>query len=170
MAEYLTYLADVRGGAVGDMDLRWRISSGEPRRTHYPNRRCVIRGPLRGRLCTLLSTNAGKASTKFIDVTTLTTIDKKRVTSAELAPIIAFEFNIVAPPTGASTVFSSGAESITFSASTPRTALGVVPAKAGGVSTVSGETATTAYGLMQADSGTSLTQLFRAYSSAPKNH
>ena len=49
------------------------------------------------------------------------------VSSTKLAPIVAFELNFVGPANGDSAILSSGAGTITYSASTPLTVLNLEP-------------------------------------------
>jgi hypothetical protein len=81
------------------------------------------------------------------------------VTTADLAPIIAFELNVVGPVNGESAVLSSGAGTITYAASSTLTVLNQEPpcAESG---YVTGETANTVYSVLPASPNTMFTQTF----------
>jgi hypothetical protein len=81
------------------------------------------------------------------------------VSADQLAPITAFELNLVGPFNGESTVLSSGAGTIVYRASSPLTALSQEPpcVESGAVT---GETANSVYGLLPAGPSDSITQSF----------
>jgi hypothetical protein len=81
------------------------------------------------------------------------------VTPQELAPVTAFELNLVGPANSESSVLSSGAGTITYAASTPLTVLSSEPActESG---YVTAETANTVYGLLAAGPAGTITQTF----------
>lgn len=81
------------------------------------------------------------------------------VTSAELAPIVAFELNLVGPGDLASAKFLSGAGKITYSSSTTLTAQNAIPPCAGS-STTTGETSNSVYGALPASASETFTQCF----------
>ena len=88
---------------------------------------------------------------------TLTSISG--VTSADLAPIIAFELNLVGPVNGESAVLSSGAGTITYAASSLLTVLNAEPSCAES-GYVTAETANTTYGTLSSVSSHVFTQTF----------
>lgn len=81
------------------------------------------------------------------------------VSPDDLAPLVAFELNLVGPGNGESVVLSSGAGTITYAASTPLTVLSAEPqcAESG---YVTAETANSFYGEMPAGPSATLTQSF----------
>ncbi len=81
------------------------------------------------------------------------------VTSAETAPIVAFELNLVGPGNGQTTRFSSGAGTITYSSSSILTAQSAIPSCAGSNATT-GETSNSVYGLLPSIASTTFTQTF----------
>ncbi len=85
--------------------------------------------------------------------------------STELAPIIAFELNLVGPGNSESTVLSSGAGTITYTASSSLTVLNREPSCAGGFSTA--ETANSIYGQLPAGPSTVLVQSFNVSTGVP---
>jgi hypothetical protein len=82
------------------------------------------------------------------------------VTTADLAPIVAFELDIVGPDNGQHTEFSSGGGLITYSASTPLTALGAIPTKHAAGTNTTGETSNSIYGTLPSSQSKKLTQCF----------
>ena len=82
------------------------------------------------------------------------------VTSADIAPIIAFQLNIVGPDNGLNSYFSSGAGTITYTASTPLTAVTQQPACTAAQGTITEETANSGYGILPSIASCSLTQSF----------
>jgi len=88
-----------------------------------------------------------------------TLTDISGVSSSDIAPIIAFELNLVGPVNSESAVLSSGAGTITYQAATPLTALASEPpcAESG---YITAETANSLYSTMPAGSGTQLSQTF----------
>jgi hypothetical protein len=79
--------------------------------------------------------------------------------SEYLAPIVAFELDVVGPTTGRETLFSSGSGTITYTAQTTLMAMSVEPdCTATGVGT--GETGNSRYGGMTAAPSTKLEQTF----------
>ena len=91
------------------------------------------------------------------------------VTEADLAPIVAFELNLVGPDNGQSATLSSGAGTITYSASTqrPLTVINQEPSSCTESGYITGETANSVYGAMPADPSSSLTQSFRVDTERP---
>lgn len=87
---------------------------------------------------------------KPISLTTLPLLVKpyKLVTQAYLAPVVAFELDIVGVDSQAHAVLSSGAGTITCSASSALTASNQVPACAASSSIITGESANTVYGVL----------------------
>jgi hypothetical protein len=85
--------------------------------------------------------------------------DISGVSSADIAPIIAFELNLVGPVNSESAVLSSGAGTITYQAITPLAALNSEPSCAES-GYVTAETANSLYSLMPATTSTQLLQKF----------
>ncbi len=81
------------------------------------------------------------------------------VTASQLAPIVAFELDIVGAGDGANAVLSSGAGTITYTASQPLAGLSTVPGCATYKNTT-GEKANTQYGQVPVGSSTRFTQSF----------
>ena len=95
---------------------------------------------------------------------TLTSISG--VTSADLAPIVAFELNLVGPINGESAVLSSGAGTIVYTSSSELTVLNYEPSctESG---YVTGETANSFYGVLSATPSTIFTQSFHVSTELP---
>lgn len=90
------------------------------------------------------------------------------VTEADLAPIVAFELNLVGPDAGKSATLSSGAGTITYSASSQRPLIIVNQEPSCTESGyITSETANSIYGPMPAGPGSSLTQSFRVNTERP---
>ena len=91
------------------------------------------------------------------------------VSEADLAPIVAFELNLVGPDSGQSATLSSGAGTITYSASNqrPLTVVNQEPSSCTESGYITGETANSFYGEMPAGPGSSLTQSFRVDTERP---
>jgi hypothetical protein len=89
------------------------------------------------------------------------------VTSGDLAPIVAFELNIVGPVNGESAVLSSGAGNITYTAETPLTASDGLPLSVEDRDVVTEETANSFYGTLPASPSKTLTQSFRTSTAEP---
>ena len=79
--------------------------------------------------------------------------------ASDLSPIIAFEVNLVGPPGGNSTSFTSGAGTITYSATNVLTALPIEPGCAEALVTT-GEMSNAVYGELPSTPSTSFTQTF----------
>jgi hypothetical protein len=96
---------------------------------------------------------------KTISTVKKTLTDFSGVTSADIAPIIAFELNLVGPVNSESVVLSSGAGKITYQATTPLTALDAEPtcAESG---YVTAETANSLYSALPTGANTQLSQTF----------
>ncbi len=98
------------------------------------------------------------ASVKKV-LTSLTGIGALSANASDLAPIVAFELDLVGPVNGEGAVLSSGAGTFTYTATTPLTALVSEPPCAEfnrGKGTA--ETANSEYGPLPAQASTSLTQ------------
>lgn len=97
-----------------------------------------------------------------------TLLASKSLPATDVAPIVAFTLNLVGPVCGESAVISSGAGTITYSAS-PSTPLTVTNTEPGcAESTVfTAETATTSYGVLPANPGNPFSQTFAASASTP---
>ena len=83
------------------------------------------------------------------------------VTAAELAPIVAFELDIVGPVNSESAVLSSGAGTIKYTASSALTVLSTEPITCTETTNITAETANTVYGLLPAGPSTTATQTFK---------
>jgi hypothetical protein len=100
------------------------------------------------------------ASVKRV-LTSLTGIGALSANASDLAPIVAFELDLVGPVNGEGAILSSGAGTFTYTATTPLTALASEPPCAEfnrGKGTA--ETANSEYGTLPAQASTSLTQSF----------
>ncbi len=80
-------------------------------------------------------------------------------TAADLAPLVAMQMDVVGWASFASTVFSSGAGTITYKAKTLMTATGSVPSDAEGFPT--GETGSSVYGELPSGSSLTFVQTFK---------
>jgi hypothetical protein len=111
---------------------------------------------------------------------TYTVVDRENVTQAEttvsllqiapaadIAPIIAVELNLVGPDNGQSAVLSSGAGTITYSASEPLIVSDSLPANVETPNVITAETANSFYGTLPAGPDSQLTQSFRTSSEQP---
>jgi hypothetical protein len=79
--------------------------------------------------------------------------------ASDLSPIVAFQVNLVGPQLGLATTFTSGAGNITYKATTPLTALSVVPPCCENTGETQ-ETGNSVYGLLPAAPGMSFVQTF----------
>jgi hypothetical protein len=82
------------------------------------------------------------------------------VTAAELAPIYAFQLNLVGLTNAQTTYLTAGAGTITYSAKNPLAVLSKPPSCAGSQGTVTLEQANSAYGELPATPSTQITQSF----------
>jgi hypothetical protein len=82
------------------------------------------------------------------------------VSAGELAPIVAFQLNIVGPIDAQTAVLSSGAGTITYTASPAMTAGTSVPSACTETSEGTGEQANTVYGTLPTSPSNSFTQSF----------
>ena len=91
------------------------------------------------------------------------------VTEADLAPIVAFELNLVGPDNGRRATLSSGAGTITYSAwsQRPLTVVNQEPSSCTESGYITGETANSFYGEMPAGPSSSLTQSFAVDTERP---
>jgi hypothetical protein len=105
-----------------------------------------------------------QGNTKANATKTLTSISG--VTAADIAPITAFELNLVGPVNGESAVLSSGAGTIVYSASSPLTVLNVEPSctESG---YITAETANSFYGELSGSPSTVFTQSFEVGTEMP---
>jgi hypothetical protein len=95
-----------------------------------------------------------------IDNSGKTLLNQWLAPQADIAPIIAFEMNLVGPISGESVVLSSGAGTFTYAASSTMTPLNKEPSCAAAKDVRTGETANTIYGVLPANWGNPLTQSF----------
>ncbi len=91
------------------------------------------------------------------------------VTSADIAPIIAFEVNLVGPVNSESAVLSSGEGSIIYEATTPMTALNAEPSCAES-GYITAETANSVYGVLNSGPSTEFSQSFNITSGLAMIH
>lgn len=89
---------------------------------------------------------------------TQTILSISGATSTDLAPIVAFELDIVGPADGESTVLSSGVGYIVYSSPSPLTVLNAQPSCTEAPSVITEETANSFYGPMSATPSTMFTQ------------
>jgi hypothetical protein len=89
------------------------------------------------------------------------------VTSADLAPITAFEVNLVGPYGGQTTTFSSGSGTITYAASNPLTALSHAPTCIESRTPGTAETSNSKYGLLPWTLNKTLVQSFICENALP---
>jgi hypothetical protein len=85
----------------------------------------------------------------------------------DLAPIVAFELDLVGPVNGESAQLSSGAGTIVYAASSALTALTTVPSCVEAPYTITAETANSFYGALPSTSSNTLTQSFSVSSITP---
>ena len=115
----------------------------------------------------------GYLANRTISLLSLTNTANASVTSADLAPIQAFELNIVGPNNGKNTVFSSGSGIITYAASNPLTALAQAPSGASAMLQAATQAHSTeessncAYGNLPAIPNTRLAQAFICVNAPP---
>jgi hypothetical protein len=91
----------------------------------------------------------------------------KRITSAELAPIYAFELNLVGNANGKNTFLSTGAGTFTYTASSPLTVMNNKPACCAAQGVFTAETANCAYGTLFAGPSQAVTQSFDTVPPSP---
>ena len=97
-----------------------------------------------------------------------TTLESIGVTAAEMAPIVAFELDVVGPGAGERAVLSSGAGTIFYEAgATPLTALSTVPPCAEWPATGTAETANSFYGELPGAASNFFAQAFYVSAEAP---
>jgi hypothetical protein len=109
---------------------------------------------------TVLDQNGNQVGYKRVDILTLPLHHSNTpVTETDLAPILAFQFNIVGPINGEQTNFSSGAGTITYSASNELTVQSGLP---GGLDSDwhTSENGNSLYGTLPQGQSTTFTQLF----------
>jgi hypothetical protein len=123
--------------------------------------------------------NHGTVSAKTIGLYSLTaayttetgSVVTGAVTAVDVAPIVAFELNLVGPWNSETVVLSSGAGTITYTASAPLTVLSKLPPcvdnQLGGTPDQTGENANTVYGQLPAGPDNTITQSFSVTSQAP---
>ena len=107
--------------------------------------------------------NKGKVTKNPLIALTSLTIDRRPsqpITAAELAPIYAFQLNLVGFTNAQITYLTAGAGTITYSAKSPLTVLNDAPACAGARGTVTLEQANSAYGELPATPSVNITQSF----------
>jgi hypothetical protein len=103
--------------------------------------------------------NNGTVSMKTIDLYSLPLVAGGAVTGFYLAPIASFTLNLVGPERLEIAVLSSGAGTITYTASTPLTVLDSVP-QCNEFSELTGEQANTVYSQLPAGPANTFTQSF----------
>jgi hypothetical protein len=121
----------------------------------------------------VVTDNHGTVSAKTIDLYSLEATPPAStppatapvaVMAVDLAPIVAFELDLVGPWNGETVVLASGAGTITYTASTPLTVLNQLPpcvdVQLGGMIDTTGENANSVYGLLPAAPSNTITQSF----------
>lgn len=122
-------------------------------------------GNITGATYTIVDNNGAVAGSVNLNLLSLTQVGGGPVTAADLAPIVAFQLDFVDWANGGSTTLSSGAGSISYSASEAMQVTNTEPACVDwDYSTV--ETANSIYGPMPMGSDTTFTQSFVASPSA----
>jgi hypothetical protein len=92
----------------------------------------------------------------------------KGLSATDVAPIVAFTLDLIGPVNGESAVLTSGAGTITYSATSPLTVTNAEPTQC--VEQLTGftlETATTSYGVLPANPGNPFSQTFAASAITP---
>jgi hypothetical protein len=102
---------------------------------------------------------------KSLGSQTITLLSVSGVTSADLAPIVAFQVDFVDYLNGGTTTLSSGAGSITYAASNKMTALSSVPSCVDW-NYITVEKANSSYGVLPSNANATLTQSFQAAAAA----
>ncbi len=97
---------------------------------------------------------------------TQTLLSLSGVTAADLAPIVAFELDIVGPINSESAVLSSGAGTISYTASAALTVLKAEPTTCTETTDITAETANTVYGLLPAGPSKTSIQTFNVTKAA----
>jgi len=111
----------------------------------------------------IVTDNKGKVTKIPPIALTSLSIDRhpsQRITAAELAPIYAFQLNLVGFTNAQITYLTAGAGIITYSAKSPLTVLSKVPACAGAQGTVTLEQANSVYGELPTTPSAQITQSF----------
>jgi hypothetical protein len=116
-------------------------------------------GNIRGATYTLTDNQGNNAGSTTINLTSLNLVGGGPVTTADLAPIVAFQLNLVDWANGGNTTLSSGAGTIVYSATTPLAVLNTEPACVDW-NYVTVETANSIYSPMPAGPSTTMTQAF----------
>jgi len=171
--QYLIYLSPHGGGQLTSMVDNWQSTSQQlvndqvklaslPSHTLPAGYRLTI---------SLLSDTSGRITgAKYaafdkqgnaIGSNTITLLSVGGVTTADLAPIVAFQLNLVDYLNGGSTTLSSGGGTITYTASTTMTVTNQVPSEVDWDFSTE-ETANSVYSLLPAAPSTSFTQSFEA--------
>jgi hypothetical protein len=122
-------------------------------------------GNITGAIYTMTDNNGNTVGNVTINLTSLNQVGGGPVTAADLAPIVAFQLDFVDWANGGNTKLSSGAGSITYSATVPMTVTDTEPACVDW-SYVTVESANSVYGPMPVGSGTTFTQSFAASTAA----
>jgi hypothetical protein len=120
------------------------------------------KGNITGATYTVVDDNGKTLANVKQVLTSLTGLGTTPANAADLAPIVAFELNLVGPVNGEGAVLSSGAGTFTYTATTPLTALVSLPPCAE-FKTGTAETANSEYGTLPAQASTSLTQPFSVW-------
>jgi hypothetical protein len=102
---------------------------------------------------------------KTVGNSTQTLTSLSGITSADIAPIIAFELNLVGPVNGESAVLSSGAGMIIYQSSNNLTVLNSEPSDAES-GYITAETANSVYGMLSASPSSMFSQPFNVSSTA----
>ena len=115
-----------------------------------------------------VSLNGKQLASKTLTLTTLTNlITNKLVTSADLAPIVAYDLDIVGPGNGESVTFSSGAGLIVYSGEQPLTVSLALPSNAAGGGEGTEEKSNASYGLLSSTPSPQFTQTFYSSNITP---
>jgi hypothetical protein len=113
-----------------------------------------------GSICTFHNAAGANLGSQQINIIGQPLAAGGTITESDLAPIVALQLNLVGWGNYANTVFSSGAGTITYSSTTPMTALSGPPPDAEATNIITGEQANSGYSVLPSGSIRSFHQSF----------
>jgi Ricin-type beta-trefoil lectin domain-like len=113
-----------------------------------------------GSICTFHNAAGANLGSQRINIIGQPLAAGGTIAESDLAPIVALQLNLVGWGNYANTVFSSGAGTITYSSTTPMTALSGPPPDAEATNIITGEQANSGYSVLQSGSSRSFHQSF----------
>jgi hypothetical protein len=113
-----------------------------------------------GSICTFYNAAGSNLGSQQITIIGQPLAAGGTIGESDLAPIVALQLNLVGWANYANTVFSSGAGTITYSSTTPMTALSGPPSDAEATNIITGEQANSGYSVLPSGSSQSFHQSF----------